>query len=379
VIEVRSVETKKQLLEFVKFPNSLYADNPYFVPFLISDELKLLDSKTSSASAHCKTRFFLAYKDAKIVGRVGCIINKLYNQKIGKKQLRFTRFDVIDDLEVSKALFAKVRLFAKQTRSQEIVGPIGFSDTDHQGMLVDGYDQMSLCITNYNFSYYKEHLESLGFKKEIDWVEYKISIPEKPTERIQKIFDLEDKIIKKGKYALRRFKNQREINKMLPTAIKIMDEAYEHLYGYVPLNNKQIKEIIANFKVILKPEFVFVVELKESKEVVGYGFIAPNLSKGFKKANGKLLPFGIFHLLHDIKHYDTIDFYSIGIKKQHQKLGANILIIAEGLKFAINNKVKYAETGPELETNLEVQAQWKDFEKVLHKRRRLYIKKDLYF
>lgn len=372
MIEIFEVKTKKDLKKFIKFPLSLYKKDPNYVPPLILDELDMFNPKKNGAFEHSKARCWIAINNGKIVGRIAAIWNKAYNKKTNKKQMRFSRYDVIDDFEVSKALFDTLKKFAKECKLNEIVGPMGFSDVDYEGLLVEGFDTPSMCITMHNFPYYKEHLIKLGFIKEIDWLEYRIQLPEKVDERLDVIAQ---KILESRDFEIRRFKNSKEMQPTVHEAILLMNEVYSHLYGYVPQNEQQIKEIQAKFKMVLNPRFVFTVINKKNDELIGYGLIAPNLSKPFKKCWGRLLPFGIFHLLRGIKKFDTVDLYSIGVKKEYQNTGVNAIILNEGIKACVAHKVRFAETGPELEINNEVQAQWKNYAREQHKRRRLFIKK----
>ncbi len=370
MLEIIEVKTKKDLKKFVKFPLGLYRGNPYFVPPLNSDEIGKFDPKKNGALKFCKFRIFIAKRENKVVGRICGIINSEYNKKTNRRQMRFSRFDVIDDFEVTKALFEAIKKYAKECDMNEIVGPMGFSDIDYQGMQVEGFDSLSMCITMQNYPYYKEHMEKLGFIKEVDWIEYRIKVPDKLDPRINLICE---KVLASRNFEIMKFKNKKEMAPYIKKAIVLMNDVYSHLYGYVTQNDQQIKELETSFKLVLNPKFAVVIVKKDTKELIGYGLIAPSLSNAFRKCWGRLLPFGIFHLLRGIKKYDVVDLYSIGVKKEYQNIGVNAVILNEGIKACLANNVKYAETGAELESNSAIQAQWKNFEKEQHNRRRLYI------
>ena len=366
VIEVKSAKEEK---DFFAFPLRLYKGNPYYVPQLTEDEKNEFDPEVNGAFAYAECKKFVCYNDAgDTVGRIAGIYHKAYNEKKNVKQIRFTRYDVIDDFEVSKALFNAVKGYAVEKGMNEIIGPIGFSDLDRQGMLVEGFDQTDLYITIYNFPYYNEHLTKLGFNKDVDWVEYRITVPEKMDERLA---DLAKKVAERYGYNYIVPHGYKSVEHLIKPALKgIMNEVFAHLYGVVEVNDKQIAREAEMLKQLWVDDFVMIIT--KGEELAGYGFMAPNISRAMQKCRGRILPFGIFHLLHDLKHYDTVDLYSIGVKKKFQNTGVNVMIMAKGMEGLIRHKVKYIETGPELEENSQIQAQWKNYEKKLHRRRRCY-------
>ena len=368
MVVIKEVITKNDLKKFVEFPNKLYKDNKYYVPHLSGDEINQFNPKTNPAYEFCETKLFLAYKDNKIVGRIAGLISHAYNKKIGKKIMRFTRFDVIDDLEVSRALFDAVKAWAVSKEMYSLMGPIGFTDIDAQGMLVEGFDEMDLSITLYNYDYYPKHLEALGFVKDADWVEYQISIPKDFDPRISRISNLVQK-----RYGFRRLIVER---KDLPgyarEAFKVINEAFAKLYGTVPLTEAIIENAIKQYIPLVAMDFVIIIVDKEDN-VVGFGLLVPSLAEAFKKSKGKLLPFGLFRMLKALKNYDILEMYFIAVKPEYQNMGVNAVIMAEAINEAIKHKVKFAETGPELELNNAVQDQWKNFDARQHRRRRCYI------
>lgn len=368
MITVKEVKTKRDLNKFIDFPVKLYKDNPYFVPSLFSDEMMNLSPKKNPAYEYCETKFFLAYKDGKIVGRIGGLINHAYNEKTQNNQIRFTRFDVIDDIKVTEALVDAVKDWAKSRGIHEMIGPIGFCDFDKQGLLVDGFEEMNLFITLYNHPYYMEHLEKLGFVKDVDWVEYQIFAPEKIDERYERLVEA---IKKRYGYKMINVKSKREAKKYIFDAFDIVNEAFSHLYGVVPLTRKQMEMYVQQFVMIANLDYLYLVANKED-QLIGFGLMMPSLAEATKKSRGKLFPFGWYRLLRASKKHEVLDMYLIAVKPEYQGLGVNALIMYEGIKTALKNNVKICETGPELETNTRVQDLWKGFKTRQHRRRRCY-------
>ncbi len=368
MIVVKEINSKKDKLKFCKFPIKLYKGNKYFVPQLISDEMNVFNPKTNGAFDYCEAKMFLAYKDGKIVGRIGAILNKAYNEKINGKQIRFTRFDFIDDFEVSQALFNEVNKWTKELQMNEIIGPMGFTDLDKQGMLVEGFEEISMYITIYNYPYYLKHMEKLGMEKAADWVEYKIFIPNQLDERIDR---LANRVMERNGYSLVTIKNMKEARPWFYKAIGVLNEAYSKLFGVVTLSPKQMDEYVDLLTTLGNPDYITAVINKEG-ELIGYGYVAPSISKSMQKNKGRVFPFGIFRLLKEIKTTKVIDFYSIGVLPEYQNTGVNAIIMNNTLKGLVKNKIEYCETGPELESNQQIQSQWKNAEHVNHKRRRCY-------
>lgn len=368
-MEIREVTTKKERKAFFEFPIKLYKGNKYAVPQLIGDEEDEFNPEKNGAFSYAESKMYLAYDDGKVVGRIAGILSHAYNKKMNVKQLRFSRFDVIDDFAVTKALFDKLIEWAKSIGMNEIIGPIGFSDLDKQGMLIEGFEEPDMYLTIYNYPYYVEHMEKLGMVKGADWVEYRLTVPEKADERIMR---LSERIMERYGYEYVPIKGYKSVEPIIKRALKeIMNEAFAHLYGVVEIGDKQIERESNMLKQIWVDDFVSAVKTKDG-EVIGYGFMAPSVSKSMRVCNGKLSLRGIFALLHDMKHPETVDLYSIGVKKQYQDTGVNVMIMARSLASLIKHKVKYIETGPELETNTQVQSQWKLFDKICHKRRRCW-------
>lgn len=368
MIEIREVTSKKDLKKFISFPIKLYKNNQYFVPAIFEDEMNNFNEKKNPAYEYAETRLFLAYKDGKIAGRVCGLINHAYNKKKGFNQIRFTRLDMIDDIDVTKALLDKVMEWGRERGLTEMIGPIGFSDLDKQGMLVDGFEEMSNWITIYNFPYYKEHLDKLGLVKDADWIEYQVFTPKEENERISRVANL---IQKRYGYEVVKLKNKKEVIPYTHKAFELINEAFEPLYGVVPLTEKQIEDFIDQFVPLVNLDYLFVINNKDG-ELIGFGLLVPSLSQALRKSKGKLFPFGFFRVLKALKKNDVLDMYIIAVKPEYQKKGVNALILCEGIKAAIRNGVKYSETGPELENNTGIVTQWNEFETRQHRRRRCF-------
>lgn len=370
-MQIKEVVNKKQLKTWVKFPNKMYKDNPNFVPFLSMDEMGTFNPKKNPAYEFCETRLFLAYKEGKVVGRIGGLINHAYNKKWNKNAIRYTRFDFIDDFEVSSALFNAVVSWGKERGYTEIMGPIGFTDMDHEGMLVEGFDQFNMSITFYNHPYYIDHMEKLGLRKDVDWVEYLLTVPEKLDERMSKI---SEHVLKKNGLTYVTYKDRKSLRADVKEAFELIDVCFSVLYGTVPLTPKVIEKVADDYVPIINLDYVCSIKDREGK-IIGFGALCPSMAKALKKSNGKLFPFGLFRVLKALNgKNDVLEMYFVAVAPEYQKLGIPAIIINGILAKCIENGVKYCETGPELETNANVQSMWKTFERKQHKRRRCFIK-----
>lgn len=372
-VQISEVLTKKDLWKWVRFPNKLYKDNEFFVPFLEIDEFETFSGSKDKNPAYefCETRLFLAYKNGKLAGRIAALINHAYNKKWGKNAIRFTRFDFIDDYEVSEALFEKAVEWGKERGYTEIMGPIGFTDMDHEGMLVSGFDELNMSITFYNHPYYLTHLERLGLVKDIDWIEYKITVPDKPVPMIQR---MANHILKKGNYQIVTYTKRKDLYKEVFEAFDIIDIAFSKLYGTVPLTKEVIKSAVDQYIPLVNLEYICSIKDQNGK-IVGFGAMVPSIAKALKKSNGKLFPFGIIRMLKALKgKNDTLEMFFVAVDPNHQLCGVPALLIHALHEKLIKNKIRYCDTGPMLETNGAVHSMWRPFEKRQHKRRRCFIK-----
>lgn len=370
-INIKEVISKKDLKKWIDFPNSLYKDNEYYVPFLANDEMETFSEGKNPAYAFCETKLFLAYKDNKIVGRIAGLINHAYNKKWDKNAIRFTRFDFIDDYEVSESLFQRVVDWGKENGLTEIMGPIGFTDMDHEGMLIEGFEELNLSITFYNHPYYIDHMERLGLQKDIDWFEYRITVPETIDPRFEKI---SNRICEKNGYSVISYNNRKVLYNDALEAFKIIDIAFSKLYGTVPLTPEVIKHAIDGYVPVVNLDYVCSIKDKNGS-IIGFGVLVPSIAKALKKSDGKMLPFGVFRLLKALNgKNDTLEMFFVAVHPDYQAQGLPAILISTLAKKIIENGVKYCETGPMLETNTAVHSMWRHFEKRQHRRRRCYIK-----
>ena len=370
-VTIVDVNSEKDLWKWIRFPNKLYKNNPYFVPFLENDEFDTFSKHKNPSYEFCETKLFLAYRGKEIVGRIAGLINHAYNEKWGKNTIRYTRFDFIDDYEVSQKLFDAVVAWGKERKYDEIMGPMGFNDTDHQGMLVEGFDRLNMSLTFYNAPYYAEHMSHLGLLKSVDWIEYKIKCPTAVDTRIER---MAKRVLERGNYTVITYKDRKILYNDAFEAFQVIDKAEEVLYGTVPLTHDVIKSMIDNYIPLVDLDYICSVKDREG-HIVAFGVMVPSLAKAFKKANGKMFPFGFLHMLKALKGYnDTLEMYFVAVDPRYQLFGIPALLIDTLTKKCIENKVLYCETGPMLETNGAVHSMWHYFEKEQHKRRRCYIK-----
>ncbi len=373
-VTIKRITELSDLKKFSKFNIQLYKDNRYHVPELISDEVATLNPDVNPAFEFCEAAYFLAYRDKKIVGRIAGIINHRANDTWNQTNARFGFVDFINDKEVVDALFKAVEDWAREKGMEMLQGPMGFTDFDHEGMLVEGFDQLSTMNTIYNYAYYPKHMDRLGFVKDQDWKEFRITIPKEIPERHRRIAG-----IIKDKYGLKilKFKSQKEIMPYAHRVFETLNQSYAPLYGYSELTEKQIDYYVKQYIPMLRLDFLTLVIREADDKVVGVAITIPNLSHALKKAKGSLFPFGWAYLLKALKSKknDVVDLYLIGIIPEYQNKGVNALIFEDLCKVFNEHGVKYAESNPELETNAAVQMQWDYFEKEHHKTRRAYIKR----
>lgn len=372
-ITIKKVETSKELKQFIRFNYEMYKDNPYSVPDLYDDMLNTFSRKKNAAFEFCEADYFLAYKDGKPVGRVAAIMNNRANETWNKKEVRFGWIDFIDDTEVSDALLKTVEAWGKERGATEIVGPLGFTDFDAEGMLVEGFDQLSTMATIYNYPYYPEHMVKHGYEKDADWVEFKIYIPDAIPDKHKRISEI---IMRKYGLKIVKCTSTKDINKYGQAIFDLMNEAYSQLYGYSALSPKQIKQYIKMFLPILDLRMVTLVVDSED-QVIAAGISMPSLSEALQKAKGRLLPFGWYHLLKVIflkKYPKVLDLLLVAVKPEYQNKGVNALLFYDLIPVYQKIGFEYAESNPELELNDKVQAQWEYFKTEQHKRRRCFKK-----
>ena len=378
LIEIKKVENKKDLKTFIDFHYDLYEGNEYDVPNLFSDEMNTLSKDKNAAFEFCEAEYYLAYKDGKLAGRVAAIINHKANSKWGKKSVRFGWIDFIDDREVSKALLDAVEKYGREKGMEDVVGPLGFTDMDPEGMLVWGFDQLGTMPTIYNYAYYPEHIEALeGFEVDNKYVEFKIMVPDEVPEKNAKIAMMIEK-----RYNLHvRKLTKKEVFQggMGQKIFDLINDTYKDLYGYSELSQKQIDQLIKSYLGFLDFNLITCIEdwTDGEHKLIGVGITMPSLAHALRKCRrGRLLPFGWYHVLRAIKQHKTniVDLLLIGILPEYRAKGANALLFADLIPWYQKYGIEWGETQVELETNAGVQGQWGALTPVMHKRRKCYKK-----
>ena len=376
-VQIKRVETKKDLKAFIEFHYDLYEGDPYDAPNLYSDELNTLSRDKNAAFDFCEAEYFLALKEGKVVGRVAAIINNKANEKWEKKDVRFGWIDFIDDIEVSNALLKAVEDYGKEKGMTSIVGPLGFTDMDPEGMLTWGFDQLGTMATIYNYDYYPKHMEKLGgWEKDNDYVEYRLDVPETAPEKYTKIAEMVEK-----RYNLHARKlTKKEIfeggyGKKLFDLINV---TYSHLYGFSELTDRQIDQYVKMYFPLADLDLITVIEDgNKDNQLVGLAITIPSLTRALQKCRrGRLFPFGWWHLLRAIKFHKTevVDLLLIGVLPEYRSKGANALVFADLIPRYVKYGFKWGETHVEMETNESVQSQWGPLDPIMHKKRRCYRK-----
>ena len=367
-VQIKTVSTKAELKTFVRFGNKLYKGNKFYVPSLIIDDMNTLDSNTNAAFEFCQTEYYLAYKDGKVVGRVAAIINNKANEAWKVKQVRFGWIDFIDDMEVSGALLDAVIAFGKKHGMNQIVGPLGFTDFDREGMLVEGFDRVTTMATIYNYPYYPEHMKKHGYVKETGWLEYRITIPETVPDRHETLSEIvaPRSHLKVRKLTRRQIKKENYGQKLFA----LINQTYCVLYGYSLLSEKQIDQFVGTYLSLIDARMLTFIE-DEKGDLIGAGISMPSLAKALQKCNGELFPFGWWYLLKSMfwKKPDSLDLLLIGVRPDYQKRGVPTLLFTDLIKTYNKLGFRYAETNACLESNTKVRALWEPFENEQHKKR----------
>ena len=322
-VMIKEVKNLKKLRAFVNYPFSLYKDSPNWVPALRSDDLNTFRRDKNPAFEFCTAKFWLAYKQGKIVGRVAGIINQRHIDKWDQRFARFGWIDFIDDTDVSSALLRTVEGWALENKLEALHGPLGFTDLDREGMLVEGFDELGTLATFYNYSYYPEHMRAAGYEKDTDWVEYEIQIPDKPVEKISRLAEI---VLDRYDLRLLDFKNKKSMLRYANAVFDLLEEAYSHLYGVTPLSQRQVDAYIKQYFGFISPDFVpGVVDAQDN--LIAFGIALPSLSQALKKAKGRILPLGFVHLLRALAKNDKGDLYLVAVKREYQGKGINAILI----------------------------------------------------
>lgn len=373
-VEIRPVRTRAELRTFVNFPEKLYRNNPYYVPPLVFDQMDTLDQEKGAAQEFCDSELYLAYKDGELAGRVAAIVNHKANEQWHHKEVRFGWYDFIEDPEVAEALMEKVYEFGRKYKMESVVGPLGFTDFDPEGMLIDGFDRISTMALIYNYPYYNDYLDRMGFGKDADWIEYRVTVPtEMPDrwERMSRIIEqranvhlrqLTRKIVREENYGMKVF--------------RCINDCYKDLYNFTVLPDHMAEKYLGFYLSILDLRYLSMVE-NEKGELVAFGITMPSIAKALQKSRGKLFPFGWWHLGKAMffKNDDTAEMLLVGVHPDYQNSGIQSLIFMDMFRKYHDFGIRYAETNAILETNLKNQGQFRDFEHECKKRRRSYIKK----
>ncbi|MBR5333046.1 MAG: N-acetyltransferase [Muribaculaceae bacterium] len=364
--------TKKEIKKYVQCGIDLYKGNDCYVPPLVFDEVDSLLPDKNPAFDFCRAQSFIAYRDNKPVGRITAIINDIVNERTGEKTMRFGWVDFIDDNEVVDALFHAAEEWGRNQGMTSIVGPMGFSDMDHEGMLVEGFNEMGTMATIYNHPYYPKHMARMGYEKEVDWVEFRITIPDAIPEKHQRIADI---VRKKYNLHTVKFTSRKKLKEQYGQALfDLINEAYDKLYGFSPLTQRQIDYYINMYLGFLRLDDVSVI-VDGDEKLVGLGISMPSFSRALQKSGGKLFPFGWWHILKAMRgKVDTVDLMLIAISKEYLSKGVNALLFADLIPAYAKNGYKWAESNPELEENANVQLQWQYFDYRQHRRRRAFKK-----
>jgi GNAT superfamily N-acetyltransferase len=369
-IEIKRVITRKDLKKFIAFPYKLYAKNKYWCPPLRFDELNNLRKDKNVAFDFCEAEYWLAYKGNEIVGRIAGIIQQKSNERWNEKLVRFGWIDFIEDLEVARKLIETVENWGKEKGMTGIHGPLGFSDMDNEGMLIRGFDEVHTLASIYNYPYYPVYMEKLGFSKAADWVQFEFDVPPVIPDKVERLSRL---VMEKYKLRVLKVKKAKELKPYARKMFAMLNEAFDELYGFTALTEKQMDSYTKQYFGFIQPQFVSFI-LDQSDEIVGFGVSMPSLTRALQKCNGKLFPFGFIYILQAMKKNDTIDMYLNGVRPDYHGKGINALYYNELQKAYINANIKKAVTNPQLEDNAKALTIWKNFNGRQHITRRCWIK-----
>lgn len=368
-VEIKEVNTLRQLKTFIRFPLSLYKGNPYYVPNMFSDELNTLRADRNPAFEEATARYWLAYKGGKVAGRVAAMIVPKHEIKWGEKYMRFGWLDFINDTEVVSALMSTVEAWAKEEGKNGIHGPLGFTDLDREGMLVEGFEEVTTLATIYNYPYYPHHLEELGYVKDVDWLEHEFTVTNRSEEKMIRAAKLVSE-----RYNLHMFRGRKkDLLKIAPQLFDVLNEAYRGLYGTVPLSEAQIQTYIKTYFGFVNLDYIPIV-LDENEDIVAFGITFPSFSKALQQSGGYMFPFGFIYFLLAMWKTDRADLYLVGVRDKYRRTGITAMLMAQILQTFLKRGIKLVESNATLETNQDILAMWKYFDNRQHKRRRCYVK-----
>ncbi len=368
-VAIHEVRSKRQLKRFMKFPFTLYKNHPYWIPPLLMDEWKTLDWDKNPAFKYCRVKYWLAEKDGRLVGRIAGIINERFIEASGNRYGRFGWLDFVDDREVSGALFQTMEDWAREQGMTAVHGPLGFTGLDREGMLIEGFDEMGTMATLYNYPYYPEHLEAMGYRKDLDSIEFEITTPERIPE---KALQLEKYVLERNK--LRLVEGKKNLYPYAKKMFELVNEGYSgQIYGFVELTKEEVDVYIKEYYGFLDADYVnFIID--EREELIAFGIAMPSLSRALQKSRGRLFPFGFIHLLLALKFPKHLDFLLVAVRSDYKAKGIPAILMTEITRNCQKNGIRTSETNPENETNSRMHAFWKYYPARQHKRRRFYIK-----
>ena len=370
-ITIQEVTSRKELKQFVKFPFKLFAKNKYWVPPLINDEIRTLRKDINPSFDYSEARYWLAYNNNdEIVGRIAGIINHRAIEKWGQRLMRIGRVDFVDDMEVSRALFDTVEQWAKERGMEGTHGPLGFTDMDYEGLLVEGFDKLPTIANIYNYPYYVDHFEKLGYTKVEDWIQYLFNASQPIPEKVERINNM---IMEKYGLRVLKFASSREVLPRAREVFEVLNAAFVNLYGFVELTDKEIDSYIKQYFSFIKPDFVSLV-VDSNDKIIGFAISMPSLSEAFQKAKGRLFPFGFIHILNALRKNNTVDLYLTGVLPEWQNKGVHSVYYTDLNKTFIRNNIPIAKSNPQLESNFHAISVWKNYEKEFFIRRRCYRK-----
>jgi GNAT superfamily N-acetyltransferase len=371
-VTIKVVQNSKDLEAFVRFPFSLYQNNPYWVPPLIKEEIETLDPKVNPVYQNADARFFLAYKGETLVGRIAAMVNWIEVNQVGKNKVRFGWYDTVDELAVSKILLEQVVAFAKEHKLSRVEGPMGFSNLDKAGLLIEGFEEQNTMITLYNAPYYQEHLKALGYSMNAKWVEYEIKIDdfEESPEKVKRFSTL---VMDRYQLKLLQFKSKNDILPYVDEMFDLLGKTYNELQTYVPIQNYQIEHYKKRYIKFIHPDFIKCI-VDRKGQLIAFSITMPSFTKALKKINGTINLFNFFYLINALRKNNRASFYLIGIHPDYQNKGITAIIFNEMQKLFNKRNIRIVETNPELEENTAIQKLWKNYEHRLHKKRATFVK-----
>jgi hypothetical protein len=372
-IEIIEVRSKKERRQFVEFPLRLYKKNPYFVPPLYSDEMAVFTDKNAYSDTS-DSEFFLAVRDGKTVGRIQAIIQKQSNEIHTEKRLRFTRFDSINDQEVANSLFSALEEYGRKNGLDTVCGPLGYSDLEREGLLIEGFDKLSTFEEQYNYDYYPALIEGCGYEKEIDWLEFRLRAPKEKNIMLSRVAERALELSRLHVVDSSKFSKKEYIERYKDGVFECIDRCYSHLYGTVPITENMKKQIVDQFMLVINKRYLIIIA-DENDKVISFALCIPGIGKSLQKSGGRLTPCAILRLLSAIKKPKTVDLALVAILPEYQSAGINAVMLDKMTEYLESGEIDYFETNLNLETNTQVLAQWKYFDSEQHKRRRSYVKK----